>query len=147
MLGQRTIERNQLLVKIAKSKLNRKRDDKSEKVTRPEELVRLYDLLLQVTTAHLFVFFFRATFLCQITEEISHVFLFLRMSLIFLISLALEETGNLKRSPLKKSVSAKAWPSVLKGLILPSRYCIFLKAVAIDLWASFTLSLDFSTFG
>ncbi|KAL1203836.1 hypothetical protein V5N11_011686 [Cardamine amara subsp. amara] len=47
VLGQRTIERNQLLVKIAKSKLNRKRDDKSEKVTRPEELVRLYDLLLQ----------------------------------------------------------------------------------------------------
>ncbi|XP_010457985.1 PREDICTED: signal recognition particle subunit SRP68 [Camelina sativa] len=47
VLGQRTIERNQLLVKTAKSKLNRKRDDKSEKVTRPEELVRLFDLLLQ----------------------------------------------------------------------------------------------------
>ncbi|CAF2144940.1 unnamed protein product [Brassica napus] len=47
VLGQRTIERNQLLVKIAKSKLNRKRDDKNEKVTKPEELVRLYDLLLQ----------------------------------------------------------------------------------------------------
>lgn len=62
MLGQRTIERNQLLVKIAKSKLNRKRDDKSEKVTRPEELVRLYDLLLQVTTLHLFVFFFKSGF-------------------------------------------------------------------------------------
>lgn len=57
MLGQRTIERNQLLVKIAKSKLNRKRDDKSEKVTRPEELVRLYDLLLQVTNVHLFFLF------------------------------------------------------------------------------------------
>lgn len=47
VLGQRTIERNQLLVKVAKSKLNRKRDDKNDKVTRPEELVRLYDLLLQ----------------------------------------------------------------------------------------------------
>ncbi|CAF1921440.1 unnamed protein product [Brassica napus] len=47
VLGQRTIERNQLLVKIAKSKLNRKRDEKNEKVTKPEELVRLYDLLLQ----------------------------------------------------------------------------------------------------
>ncbi|XP_074316501.1 uncharacterized protein LOC141652801 [Silene latifolia] len=47
VLGQRTIERNQLLVKIAKSKLTRSRDDKNEKVTKPEELVRLYDLLLQ----------------------------------------------------------------------------------------------------
>ncbi|KAL3373403.1 hypothetical protein AABB24_005407 [Solanum stoloniferum] len=52
-LGQRTIERNQLLVKIAKSKLNKVRDDKNEKVTKPEELVRLYDLLLQ-NTADLF---------------------------------------------------------------------------------------------
>ncbi|MBA0732114.1 hypothetical protein Gogos_016223 [Gossypium gossypioides] len=49
VLGQRTIERNQLLVSIAKSKLTRRRDDKSEKVTKPEELVRLYDLLLQNT--------------------------------------------------------------------------------------------------
>ncbi|KAI5660318.1 hypothetical protein M9H77_29111 [Catharanthus roseus] len=49
VLGQRTIERNQLLVSIAKSKLNRTREDKSEKVTKPEELVRLYDLLLQNT--------------------------------------------------------------------------------------------------
>ncbi|XP_055825731.1 uncharacterized protein LOC129894196 [Solanum dulcamara] len=49
ILGQRTIERNQLLVKIAKSKLNKVRDDKNEKVTKPEELVRLYDLLLQNT--------------------------------------------------------------------------------------------------
>jgi len=54
VLGQRTIERNQLLVKVAKSKLNRKRDDKNDKVTRPEELVRLYDLLLQVTNVYLF---------------------------------------------------------------------------------------------
>ncbi|MCD7457366.1 hypothetical protein HAX54_034963 [Datura stramonium] len=49
ILGQRTIERNQLLVKIAKSKLNKVRDEKNEKVTKPEELVRLYDLLLQNT--------------------------------------------------------------------------------------------------
>ena len=50
MLGQRTIERNQLLVKIAKSKLVRRHDEKNEKVTKPEELVRLYDLLLQVSS-------------------------------------------------------------------------------------------------
>ncbi|KAF9671777.1 hypothetical protein SADUNF_Sadunf12G0083900 [Salix dunnii] len=49
VLGQRTIERNQLLVSIAKSKLARHREDKNEKVTKPEELVRLYDLLLQNT--------------------------------------------------------------------------------------------------
>ncbi|XP_059277212.1 uncharacterized protein LOC132031319 [Lycium ferocissimum] len=49
ILGQRTIERNQLLVKIAKNKLNKVRDDKNEKLTKPEELVRLYDLLLQNT--------------------------------------------------------------------------------------------------
>ncbi|PKI56588.1 hypothetical protein CRG98_023032 [Punica granatum] len=48
LLGQRTIERNQLLVSVAKSKLNKRRDEKNEKVTKPEELVRLYDLLLQV---------------------------------------------------------------------------------------------------
>lgn len=47
LLGQRTIERNQLLVSLAKSKLNKRRDDKNEKLTKPEELVRLYDLLLQ----------------------------------------------------------------------------------------------------
>ncbi|KAF8378074.1 hypothetical protein HHK36_029409 [Tetracentron sinense] len=50
VLGQRTIERNQLLVRIAKSKFTRHRDDKGEKVTKPEELVRLYDLLIQNTT-------------------------------------------------------------------------------------------------
>ncbi|KAM7480211.1 hypothetical protein LguiA_028424 [Lonicera macranthoides] len=49
LLGQRTIERNQLLVSIAKSKLNKVRDDKNDRVTKPEELVRLYDLLLQNT--------------------------------------------------------------------------------------------------
>lgn len=48
VLGQRTTERNQLLVNIAKSKLTRQRDDKGEKVTKPGELVRLYDLLIQV---------------------------------------------------------------------------------------------------
>ncbi|XP_002511095.3 signal recognition particle subunit SRP68 isoform X1 [Ricinus communis] len=50
VLGQRTIERNQLLVSIAKSKFIKRRDDKNEKLTRPEELVRLYDLLLQNTS-------------------------------------------------------------------------------------------------
>lgn len=50
VLGQRTIERNQLLVTVAKSKLTRRRDDKNEKVTKPEELVRLFDLLLQNTS-------------------------------------------------------------------------------------------------
>ncbi|CAA0811302.1 signal recognition particle-related / SRP-related [Striga hermonthica] len=50
VLGKRTIERNQLLVSIAKSKLSKARDDKNEKVTKPEELVRLYDLLLQNTS-------------------------------------------------------------------------------------------------
>ncbi|KAL6584588.1 hypothetical protein OROMI_003877 [Orobanche minor] len=49
VLGKRTIERNQLLVSNAKSKLSKVRDDKNEKVTKPEELVRLYDLLLQNT--------------------------------------------------------------------------------------------------
>lgn len=49
VLGQRTIERNQLLVTIAKSKLNKSRDDKNDRATKPEELVRLYDLLLQNT--------------------------------------------------------------------------------------------------
>ncbi|XP_043724658.1 signal recognition particle subunit SRP68-like [Telopea speciosissima] len=47
---QRTIERNQLLVSIAKSKFKKHRDDKAEKSTKPEELVRLYDLLIQNTT-------------------------------------------------------------------------------------------------
>jgi len=53
VLGQRTIERNQLLVTVAKSKLTRQHDDKNEKVTKPEELVRLYDLLLQVNYLYL----------------------------------------------------------------------------------------------
>ena len=107
MLGQRTIERNQLLVKIAKSKLNRKRDDKNEKVTKPEELVRLYDLLLQVNHRSTCFFFSKSDFVRQ-TVDISPAFIFLRMSLIFLISLALDETGNPKRLPSKKSVNAKA---------------------------------------
>ncbi|RRT83511.1 hypothetical protein B296_00016790 [Ensete ventricosum] len=50
VLGQRTIERNQLLVAIAKSKFTKQRDDKGDKVTKPEELVRLYDLLIQNTS-------------------------------------------------------------------------------------------------
>ncbi|XP_010908216.1 uncharacterized protein [Elaeis guineensis] len=50
ILGQRTIERNLLLVTIAKSKFTKHRDDKGEKITKPEELVRLYDLLIQNAT-------------------------------------------------------------------------------------------------
>lgn len=50
LLGQRTIDRNQLLVRIAKGKLGKRRDEKNERVTKPEELVRLYDLLLQVNS-------------------------------------------------------------------------------------------------
>ncbi|WVZ23553.1 hypothetical protein V8G54_002097 [Vigna mungo] len=38
VLGERTIERHLLLVKVAKSKLAKRHDDKSEKVTKPEEL-------------------------------------------------------------------------------------------------------------
>ncbi|KMZ76070.1 hypothetical protein ZOSMA_107G00680 [Zostera marina] len=50
VLGQRTIERNRLLVKIAKGKFTKQKGDKGEKTTKPEELVRLYDLLLQNIT-------------------------------------------------------------------------------------------------
>ncbi|KAF0900191.1 hypothetical protein E2562_027550 [Oryza meyeriana var. granulata] len=50
VLGFRTIERNQLLVSIAKSKFTKHRDEKNEKITKPEELVRLFDLLIQNTT-------------------------------------------------------------------------------------------------
>nr|AFK43644.1 unknown [Medicago truncatula] len=50
VLGERTIERSLLLVKVAKSKLAKRNDDKNEKLTKPEELVRLYDLLLQNTS-------------------------------------------------------------------------------------------------
>ncbi|KAF9621578.1 hypothetical protein IFM89_023152 [Coptis chinensis] len=50
VLGQRTIERNQLLVSIAKSKISRQLDDRAAKGTKPEGLVRLYDLLIQNTT-------------------------------------------------------------------------------------------------
>ncbi|XP_059640269.1 uncharacterized protein LOC132282561 [Cornus florida] len=49
VLIQRTIERNELLVNVAKNKLTKFRDDKNEKVTKPEELVRLFDQLLQNT--------------------------------------------------------------------------------------------------
>ncbi|CAD6217168.1 unnamed protein product [Miscanthus lutarioriparius] len=48
VLGLRTIERNQLLVSIAKSKFTKHRDEKNERITKPEELVRLYDLLIQL---------------------------------------------------------------------------------------------------
>ncbi|GAQ90361.1 signal recognition particle subunit SRP68 [Klebsormidium nitens] len=51
MLLQRTIERNQLFVEAAKAKLERQErglpGEKGEKAARPEDLVRLYDTLLQ----------------------------------------------------------------------------------------------------
>jgi hypothetical protein len=50
VLGLRTIERNQLLVTVAKSKFVKHRDEKNEKITKPEELVRLFDLLIQVSS-------------------------------------------------------------------------------------------------
>lgn len=56
VLGQRTIERNQLLVSNAKSKISKQRDDKGDKGTKPEGLVRLFDLLLQVYYSHSFFF-------------------------------------------------------------------------------------------
>lgn len=59
VLGERTIERNQLLIRIAKSKLTKQ--EKNEKATKPEELVRLYDLLLQVKN-HFIVFCFLHAF-------------------------------------------------------------------------------------
>ena len=65
MLGERTIERNLLLVKVAKSKLARRRDDKNDKVTKPEELVRLYDLLLQVDIHIFFLCKLACIFLCK----------------------------------------------------------------------------------
>ncbi|ONK76150.1 uncharacterized protein A4U43_C03F24470 [Asparagus officinalis] len=50
VLGQRTIERDQLRVIVAKSKFSKQRDDKGEKIMKPEELVHLYDLLIQNST-------------------------------------------------------------------------------------------------
>ncbi|KAJ3676581.1 hypothetical protein LUZ60_003993 [Juncus effusus] len=47
VLGQRTVERNLLLIKVAKSKFAKNKDEKG---TKPEELVRLYDLLIQNIT-------------------------------------------------------------------------------------------------
>lgn len=54
VLVQRTMERNQLLVTIAKSKLSRQyqglHEDNGEKITKPEELVRLFDIIIQNVT-------------------------------------------------------------------------------------------------
>jgi len=54
VLVQRTMERNQLLVSLVKSKLSRQHqglhEDKSEKITKPEELVRLFDTIVQNVT-------------------------------------------------------------------------------------------------
>ena len=61
----------------------------------------------RLTTAPPIFFPSKSDFVRQ-TIDISPAFIFLRMSLIFLISLALDETGNPKRLPSKKSVSAKA---------------------------------------
>lgn len=96
VLGQRTMERNQLLISTAKTK-----------VTKPEELVRLYDLLLQVN----FITFldFPDAFLCrplpQHTCQTLTIILKLgRIQLIFLIYLVLEETENQRKWRLTKSV-------------------------------------------
>ena len=62
VLGLRTIERNQLLVSIAKSKLTKHRDEKNERITKPEELVRLYDLLIQVCSLSIMPIFDALTF-------------------------------------------------------------------------------------
>ena len=62
VLGLRTIERNQLLVSIAKSKLTKHRDEKNERITKPEELVRLYDLLIQVCLLSIMPIFDALTF-------------------------------------------------------------------------------------
>ncbi|KAJ7549597.1 hypothetical protein O6H91_07G059500 [Diphasiastrum complanatum] len=53
ILLQRTIERNSLLVSLAKNRLRHQQglsDERTEKPTKPEELVRLYDLLIQNIT-------------------------------------------------------------------------------------------------
>lgn len=55
ILLQRTMDRNQLLVTIAKNQLARQQQhhakhDKGDKLAKPEELVRLYDILIQNLT-------------------------------------------------------------------------------------------------
>lgn len=52
ILLQQTMERNQLLVTISKNRLSKQqqhvpKEDKNDKSTKPQELVRLYDLLIQ----------------------------------------------------------------------------------------------------
>ena len=55
ILLQRTIERNLVLVTAAKARLARQqqglREEKGEKPAKPEHLVRLYDILIQVNIA------------------------------------------------------------------------------------------------
>ena len=52
ILLQRTIERNLVLVSGAKARLTRQqqglREERGEKPAKPEDLVRLYDILIQV---------------------------------------------------------------------------------------------------
>lgn len=54
LLLERTVERNQLLVQLATARLDRQlqnsKEEKGEKLAKPEDLVRLYDTLLQVCT-------------------------------------------------------------------------------------------------
>lgn len=71
VLIQRTMERNQLLVSLVKSKLSWQqqglREDKSEKVTKPEELVRLFDTIIQVSdTGNFMNFYFRN--MCKMSQ-------------------------------------------------------------------------------
>lgn len=52
MILQQTMERNQLLVTISKNRLSKQqqhfpKEEKNDKSTKPQELVRLYDLLIQ----------------------------------------------------------------------------------------------------
>ena len=59
ILLEKTLERNLLLVQLARGRLERQqnksdgqKDEKMEKVAKPEDLVRLYDILSQVQILH-----------------------------------------------------------------------------------------------
>ena len=55
---QKTIDRNLLLVTISKNRISKQhiKEVKNDKTTKPQELVRLYDLLLQVRPKLQFTF-------------------------------------------------------------------------------------------
>lgn len=61
ILLQRTIERNLVLVAGAKARLTRQqqglREERGEKPAKPEDLVRLYDILIQVNPFELSAWF------------------------------------------------------------------------------------------